>query len=113
MKKWKCGVCGFIWDGDAAPDKCPKCNAAKDKYTQLDENATKLVERSRHSNMLHANVIALARQMEQVCKDGIKDNLDPGVPRRFQQVPRPRLRDHEALDDRGPGSHGQRQVGLR
>jgi rubredoxin len=78
MNKWKCGVCGFIWDGDAAPDKCPKCGATKDKFAQLDENAAKLVERSRHTNALHASMISLARDMEHTCKDGINDNLDPG-----------------------------------
>ena len=27
MKKWKCGGCGFIADGEDAPAKCPKCGA--------------------------------------------------------------------------------------
>lgn len=78
MQKWKCGVCGFIHDGSAAPDKCPKCSAAREKFAQLDEAAAKLVERSRHTNMLHMRLASLAREMEAVCKDGIKDELDPG-----------------------------------
>ena len=44
----------------------------------MDEAAATLVERSRHTNMLHAQAIALARELESVCKDGIKDNLDAG-----------------------------------
>ncbi|MFA5688608.1 MAG: hypothetical protein WC959_05630 [Kiritimatiellales bacterium] len=78
MKKWKCGVCSFIYDGDDAPDQCPKCGAPKDQFTALDDNAVKLVERSRHSNCLHSDVISLARKIETVCNDGIKDELDPG-----------------------------------
>jgi rubredoxin len=78
MKKWKCGGCGYIHDGDVAPEKCPKCGAPREKFTLLDEAAAKLVERSRHSNMLHGQVIALAREIEMACKDGINDNLDPG-----------------------------------
>lgn len=77
MKKWKCGNCGFIFDGESAPDKCPKCGAPKEKFALLDDAAATLVERSRHSNMLHAHAIGLARELETVCKDGIKDNLDP------------------------------------
>jgi len=77
MKKWKCTVCGYIHDGDEAPDTCPKCNASKDKFTQMDDAAAQLVERSRHTNMLHMELASLARKMEAVCKDGIEDKLDP------------------------------------
>jgi len=78
MKKWRCEACGYIHDGDEAPAKCPKCGAPKEQFKQLDETAAKLVERSRHTNTLHARVIDLARQVEAVCNDGIKDELDPG-----------------------------------
>lgn len=78
MKKWKCGGCGYIWDGDDAPEQCPKCGAAKEKFTQLDDAAANLVEKSRHSNSLHCQLVDLCRQIEKVCKDGIEDNLDPG-----------------------------------
>ena len=78
MKKWKCGVCGFIFDGGEAPEKCPKCGAPKAQFTELDEAAATLIERSRHSNCLHSQLIMLARKIEEVCNDGIKDELDPG-----------------------------------
>jgi rubredoxin len=78
MKKWKCEGCGYIHDGDEAPAKCPKCGAPKEQFTQLDEAAAKLVERSRHTNTLHAHVVDLARQLEAACNAGIKDELDPG-----------------------------------
>jgi rubredoxin len=78
MKKWKCGVCGFVHDGDSAPETCPKCGAPKEKFALLDDAAAGLVERSRRTNALHACVVTLAREMEGVCKDGISDNLDPG-----------------------------------
>lgn len=78
MKKWKCGVCGYVWDGEAAPDKCSKCGAPQEKFAQLDDTAAGLVERSRHTNTLHAKIVALSREVEMVCRDGINDNLDPG-----------------------------------
>jgi hypothetical protein len=36
------------------------------------------VERSRHTNALHARVIDLAHQIQAACNDGIEDALDPG-----------------------------------
>jgi rubredoxin len=84
-KKFKC-TCGYVHDGDAPPDVCPKCGAPAEKFTALDDNAANLVERSRRTNMLHAHVIDLARQIEKACKDGIQDNLDPGCVDVFQKT---------------------------
>lgn len=78
MKKWKCEVCGFIHDGDSAPGACPKCSALKEHFALLDEAASKLIERSRQTNTLHARVMDLARQVEAACNAGIQDELDPG-----------------------------------
>lgn len=78
MKKFKCAACGYIHDGEAAPEKCPKCGAPAEQFVELDEAAASLVERSRHTNALHAEVIGLARALEEVCEEGIDDALDPG-----------------------------------
>ena len=77
MKKWKC-VCGYIHDGDEVCASCPKCGAPGSSFTELDEAAATLVERSRHTNALHAQLIDLARQIERVCEAGLEDALDPG-----------------------------------
>ncbi|MFH1276977.1 MAG: rubredoxin-like domain-containing protein [Candidatus Eisenbacteria bacterium] len=77
-KKWKCGVCGYIHDGDEAPAKCVKCGAPKEKFVLLDEKAANLVERSRRTNSLHGRLLDLARQIELACNQGIEDDLDPG-----------------------------------
>lgn len=84
MKKFKCGGCGYIWDGDEAPDTCPKCGAPKEKFQELGQAAADLVERSRHSNALHGRLVALSRDIEAVCKDGIEDALDPGCVKVFE-----------------------------
>ena len=36
-KKFKCEVCGYIHEGDAAPAKCPVCGATADKFTEITE----------------------------------------------------------------------------
>lgn len=76
MKKFKCQGCGYIHDGDTAPAECPKCGATT--FEELDAAAVKLIERSRHTNMLHVNLINCCREIESLCKNGIDDDLDPG-----------------------------------
>jgi len=34
MKKFVCQVCGYVHEGDSAPDSCPICKAAKEKFTE-------------------------------------------------------------------------------
>ena len=33
MKKFVCSVCGYVYEGEAAPEKCPQCNAPASKFT--------------------------------------------------------------------------------
>ena len=35
MKKWVCSVCGYVHEGDSAPDFCPICKAPKEKFVLL------------------------------------------------------------------------------
>ncbi len=83
--KYRC-VCGYIHDGDTPPAACPKCGAPPEKFTRLDEAAADLIERSRRTNMLHARIIDLARQIEKTCYEGIEDNLDPGCADVFRKT---------------------------
>ena len=36
MKKFVCMVCGYVHEGEAAPEKCPVCNAPADKFKEQD-----------------------------------------------------------------------------
>ena len=29
MKKFVCSVCGYVYEGEAAPEECPVCNAPR------------------------------------------------------------------------------------
>ncbi|MCM1498022.1 MAG: NADH peroxidase [Clostridium sp.] len=41
MMKYVCQVCGYVHEGDEAPEKCPQCNAPASKFTaQSDEGKT-------------------------------------------------------------------------
>ena len=35
--KWVCQVCGYVHEGDKAPEKCPTCQAPAEKFTQQAE----------------------------------------------------------------------------
>ena len=77
MKKWVCGTCGYVWDGDNPPNNCPKCGAPKEKFTQLPDDKAKLIDRSRLTNDLHMKLETMMTKVLAVAEDGIKDNLDP------------------------------------
>ena len=32
MKKWVCTVCGYVHEGEAAPEFCPICKAGSEKF---------------------------------------------------------------------------------
>ena len=36
-KKFICTVCGYVHEGDEAPEKCPMCGAPRSKFKELDE----------------------------------------------------------------------------
>ena len=36
-KKFRCTVCGYIYEGDEAPEQCPLCKASKDKFVEVVE----------------------------------------------------------------------------
>ena len=36
MAKFVCSVCGYVFEGDAAPEQCPICKAPADKFVKQD-----------------------------------------------------------------------------
>lgn len=74
---WRCGVCGYIHDGDSAPEKCPKCGAPMEKFQNLDEEAAAKIERSRFTNSLLMELATLMSSVKDLCLAGIEDELDP------------------------------------
>jgi len=37
MKKFICTICGYIYEGEEAPEKCPQCGAPKEKFMEKTE----------------------------------------------------------------------------
>ena len=34
MKKWVCSVCGYVYEGENPPEKCPQCGVPGSKFTE-------------------------------------------------------------------------------
>jgi len=37
MKKWVCSVCGYVFEGENPPEKCPVCKAPASKFSEMKE----------------------------------------------------------------------------
>lgn len=66
MKKFVCTVCGYIHEGNEAPDICPQCKAPKDKFKELSENA----------NFTCEHEIGVAKGVDKEIYDGLVANFN-------------------------------------
>jgi len=86
MKLWKCGACGFIHEGDDAPEKCPKCGVPKEQFRELTGEEAELVLKSRRTNDLHMKLFTLLEKIHAISTEGQDLNLDPGCVAIFGQA---------------------------
>jgi len=66
MKKFRCLVCGYIHEGDAAPAACPHCHVGPEKFVEL--VGTDLVWADEH-------VIGVAKGVDAEIIEGLKANF--------------------------------------
>ena len=65
--KFKCTVCGYVHEGDKAPDKCPQCGAPSGKFVVADSTAmTWAVE----------HVIGIAKDVDPRVIEGLRLNFN-------------------------------------
>ena len=83
---WRCSVCGYVWDGEEAPDECPNCGSPKEKYSAIEEKPAELIERSRFTNSLHMQLFGMLEQVMDIAEEGIDDNLDPACVKVFERA---------------------------
>ena len=74
---WKCAVCGYVYEGEEAPDKCPKCGAPKEQFSAIPEEDAKKIYMSDRTNDIHMELVTLAMKIEALADEGIKIDLDP------------------------------------
>ena len=66
MKKYVCSVCGYVHEGDSAPDFCPQCKAPKEKFKEMAEEA----------GFACAHEIGVAKGVDQMVYDGLVANFN-------------------------------------
>ncbi len=65
MKTYVCSVCGYSHTGDDAPEKCPNCGAAKEKFSVQEGELV----------WADAHVIGVAKDVDAEILQGLKDNF--------------------------------------
>ena len=66
MKKFVCSVCGYVYEGEEAPDFCPQCKAPKEKFVEQAENAPFACE----------HVVGIAKGIDKEVYDGLVANFN-------------------------------------
>jgi predicted nucleic acid-binding Zn-ribbon protein len=81
---WRCGTCGYVWDGEEPPEHCQNCGAAK--FSALPAKAADEIDRARFANSLLMQLSLLMDQVMDLAEDGIDDNLDRNCSRIFEKA---------------------------
>ncbi len=66
MKKFVCSVCGYVHEGDSAPEKCPVCKALADKFIEQTENVSWAAE----------HVVGVAKGAPEEIIEGLRMNFN-------------------------------------
>lgn len=67
MKKWVCSVCGYVYEGEAAPEKCPQCGVGADKFNEV--KSDELTWAAEH-------VVGVAQGVDEEIVQGLRDNFN-------------------------------------
>ena len=71
MKKWVCTVCGYVYEGENAPEFCPVCKAPASKFKEMEDAVD--------DDMTFATVHVLG----QAYKDGVNEDVIKGLKDHF------------------------------
>ncbi len=57
MKKWVCTVCGYIYEGENPPEKCPVCHASSDKFKEVKEESGDIELAAEHEFGIYGRLV--------------------------------------------------------
>ena len=66
MAKWVCSVCGYVHEGDSAPERCPQCKVPAEKFNKMEDN--KLTWAAEH-------VVGVAQGAPEEILQGLRENF--------------------------------------
>ncbi|MBO7169126.1 MAG: NADH peroxidase, partial [Rikenellaceae bacterium] len=67
-KKFRCLVCGYVHEGNEAPEKCPLCKVGKDKFVEVVETGDGLAFADEHK-------LGVAKGVDAEVLQGLKDHF--------------------------------------
>ncbi|MBQ6267385.1 MAG: NADH peroxidase [Clostridia bacterium] len=67
MKKFVCSVCGYVYEGDAAPAQCPVCKAPASKF--IEQKSDELSWAAEH-------VVGVAQGVDPEIVEGLRSNFN-------------------------------------
>ena len=59
MAKYVCTVCGYVYEGDAAPAECPVCHVGADKFKKVEGELSLAAE---HEYGIYAKTVRTTRK---------------------------------------------------
>ena len=65
MAKYVCSVCGYVHEGDSAPESCPQCKAPASKFTEQSGEKTWAAE----------HVVGVAQGVSEEILEGLRQNF--------------------------------------
>ena len=65
--KWVCTGCGYVHEGDTAPEKCPVCKVPADKFVAQEEGKVEWADQ---------HVVGVAQGVDQEIIDGLRANFE-------------------------------------
>ena len=66
MKKFVCSVCGYVHEGDSAPERCPQCKVPAEKFNEAQEE--NLVWADEHR-------VGIAQGLDEEVVAGLRENF--------------------------------------
>jgi len=74
MKKWVCSVCGYVYEGETAPEKCPICKAPADKFVLQGDDLTWAAE----------HVVGVGKAFGEDVPEEVRSEIVEGLRSNFQ-----------------------------
>ena len=66
MKKFVCSVCGYVYEGEAAPERCPQCKVPSDKF----------IEQGGEMSWAAEHVLGVASDVAEDIKEDLRANFN-------------------------------------
>ncbi len=66
MAKYSCAVCGYVHEGDSAPEKCPQCGAPQEKFSLMESGEFVWAD---------GHVVGVAKGVDEEILQGLRENF--------------------------------------